>query len=191
MFFAEAWGTSLYFNLSLIVATCEAKKDKITGMKKKVLKIGIIGAGVCSQEVYKTAEKLGSIVAERGDLLICGGLGGVMEAAAKGAKSKGGATIGILPGFSSEDANPFIDIPIITGLSHARNIIIVRSSDILIAVAGEYGTLSEIAIALKLGKPVIGIGSWNISKDIIQTKSPEEAIGKVEKLIRDGLIYDK
>jgi hypothetical protein len=122
-----------------------------------MVKIGIIGAGTCSNEVYQTAEKLGRLIAERGDTLICGGLGGVMEAAAKGAKSKDGTTIGILPGLSAEDANPFIDIPIVTGLSHARNVIIVRSSDILIAVAGKYGTLSEIAIALKLGKPVIGI----------------------------------
>ena len=147
-------------------------------------KIGIIGAGTCSKEVYQTAEKLGRLIAERGDTLICGGLGGVMEAAAKGAKSKGGTTIGILPGLSAEDANPFIDIPIVTGFSHARNVIIVQSSDILIAVAGKYGTLSEIAIALKLGKPVIGICSWNVSKDIFQTQSPEEAINLVDKLIQ-------
>ncbi len=149
-----------------------------------MVKIGIIGAGTCSKEVYQTTEKLGRLIAERGDTLICGGLGGVMEAAAKGAKSKDGTTIGILPGLSAEDANPFIDIPIVTGLSHARNVIIVRSSDILIAVAGKYGTLSEIAIALKLGKPVIGICSWNISKDIFQTQSPEEAINLVDKLIQ-------
>jgi uncharacterized protein (TIGR00725 family) len=149
-----------------------------------MVKVGIIGAGTCSKEVYQTAEKLGSLIAEHGDTLICGGLGGVMEAAAKGAKSKGGTTIGILPGLSAEDANPFIDIPIVTGLSHARNVIIVRSSDILIAVAGKYGTLSEIAIALKLGKPVIGICSWNVSKDMFQTQSPEEAINLVDKLIQ-------
>lgn len=156
-----------------------------------MVRIGIIGAGTCSKEVYKTAEKLGILIAERGDILICGGLGGVMEAAAKGAKSNGGTTIGILPGFSAEDANPFIDIPIVTGLSHARNVIIVRSSDILIAVAGKYGTLSEIAIALKLGKPVIGIGSWDVSKDIFQTQYPEEAINLVDKLIKEGRLYDK
>ena len=156
-----------------------------------MVRIGIIGAGTCSEEVYQTAEKLGRLIAERRDILICGGLGGVMEAAAKGAKSKGGTTIGILPGFSVEDANPFIDIPIVTGLSHARNVIIVRSSDTLIAVAGEYGTLSEIAIALKLGKPVIGIGSWNVSKDIFQAQSPEEAINLVDKLIKEGRLYDK
>ena len=149
-----------------------------------MVKIGIIGAGTCSKEVYQTAETLGRLIAERGDTLVCGGLGGVMEAAAKGAKLKGGTTIGILPGLRAEDANPFIDIPIVTGLSHARNVIIVRSSDILIAVAGKYGTLSEIAIALKLGKPVIGICSWNVSKDMFQTQSPEEAINLVDKLIQ-------
>lgn len=152
-----------------------------------MLKIGVIGAGECSAEVYKTAEKLGELIAQRGDILICGGLGGVMEAAAKGAKSIGGFTIGILPGFRAEDANSFIDIPIVTGLSHARNVIIVRSSDILIAVAGEYGTLSEIAIALKLKKPVIGICSWGNIKDIVNTQSPEEAINKVEEFVKNGI----
>ncbi len=149
-----------------------------------MLKIGVIGAGECSKEVYKTAEDLGKMIAQRGDMLICGGLGGVMEAAAKGAKSIGGTTVGILPGFRAEDANPFIDIPIVTGLSHARNFILVRSSDVLIAVAGEYGTLSEIAIALKLMKPVIGIGSWDISKDIFQARSPEEALKKIDGLAK-------
>lgn len=149
-----------------------------------MIKIGIIGAGECSAEVYKTAEKIGKMVALRGDVLICGGLGGIMEAASKGAKSAGGTTIGILPGFNSEDANPFIDIPIVTGLSHARNFIIVRSSDVLISVAGGYGTLSEIAIALKLKKPVIGICSWNIIKDIHHVQSPEEAIKKICELTK-------
>lgn len=153
-----------------------------------MLRVGIIGAAECSEDIYETAEKLGEMVAQRGYLMICGGLGGVMEAAAKGAKAMGGITVGILPGFRAEDANRFIDIPIITGLSHARNIIIVRSSDILIAVAGEYGTLSEIAIALKLKKPVIGIGSWDVIKNIFHTKSPEEAIQKADELIKSGSI---
>lgn len=153
--------------------------------------IGIIGAGDCSPDVYKTAEKLGELVASRGDTLICGGLGGVMEAAAKGAKSMGGVTIGILPGFTSEDANPFIDIPVVTGLSHARNVIIVRSSDVLIAVSGEYGTLSEIAIALKIGKPVIGIGSWPVIKNVSQVETPEEAIEKIVEIAEEGRSHGK
>ena len=149
-----------------------------------MLKIGVIGAGDCSKKVYENAEKLGVMIAEGGNLLICGGLGGVMEAAAKGAKSAGGATVGILPGARAEDANSFIDIPIVTGLGYARNFIIVQSSDVLFAFTGEYGTLSEISIAQKLKKPVISICSWEIIKDISHTQSPEEAINKMDELMK-------
>jgi uncharacterized protein (TIGR00725 family) len=101
-----------------------------------------------------------------------------MEASARGAQRAGGMTVGILPGFSSEDANPFITIPIVTGLSHARNVLVVRSSQALIAVEGGYGTLSEVAIALTLGKPVIGLHTWDVSGDIIMVATPEEAVQK-------------
>jgi uncharacterized protein (TIGR00725 family) len=99
-----------------------------------------------------------------------------MEAAARGAQRAGGMTIGILPGFSFEDANPFITIPIVTGLSHARNVLVVRSSHALIALEGGYGTLSEVAIALTLGIPVIGLGSWEVSEKIIMVTTPVEAV---------------
>ena len=105
-----------------------------------------------------------------------------MEAAAKGAKKAGGLTIGILPGFDKQDANPHIDIPIITGLSHARNVIVVRSSDIVVAITGEYGTLSEIALALKMEKVVIGIDTWDI-EGVIKVKTPEEAMEKIKELL--------
>jgi hypothetical protein len=151
------------------------------------IQIGVIGAGGCSGEVQKIAEEVGREIAKKGAILICGGLGGVMEASARGAKAEGGITVGILPGFDPSDANPFIDIKIITGLSHARNVLIVRSSDALIAVSGGYGTLSEIAIALKLQKPVVGLKTWDISPAIVQAGNAEEAVKKaIEQLNAQG-----
>lgn len=147
--------------------------------KKKI--IGVIGAGSCDDRIYHIAEEMGRKIAESGAILICGGLGGVMEAAAKGAKGAGGLTIGILPGFDKADANSYIDIPIVTGLSHARNVLVVRSSDIVIAIAGGYGTLSEIALSLKMGKTVIGIETWEGVDDIIRVKSPDEAIERIKE----------
>jgi len=144
--------------------------------------ISVIGAGTCSDDIYSIAEDVGKRIAQKGAVLFSGGLGGVMEAASKGAKEAGGTTVGILPGFSNNDANDFVTIPVTTGLSHARNIIIVRSADAVIAVGGEYGTLSEIAIALKLGKPVIGINTWGDIKGVVNVTSAEEAVNKAFKL---------
>ena len=132
------------------------------------MNIGVIGASQCSAEIYKIAEEVGRLIARRGGVLVTGGLGGVMEGASKGAKEEGGITVGILPGFHASDANKYIDIPVVTGLDHARNILVVRSSQAVIAVCGEYGTLSEIAIALKIGKPVIGIHTWNCLEEIVR-----------------------
>ena len=138
--------------------------------------IGVIGSALAKDKAYDAAMEVGRLVAGRGATVLTGGLGGVMEAACKGAREAGGRTIGILPGFDTRDANPYVDIPIITGLNHARNIIVVRSSDALIAVGGEYGTLSEIAFALKLGKPVIGIDSWDVGERIKKAAGPREAV---------------
>ncbi len=147
--------------------------------------ISVIGAGTCSEDIYKTAEDVGRRIAQKGAVLVTGGLGGVMEAASKGAKESGGTVVGILPGFSKDEANRFVEIPITTGLSHARNIIVVRSADAVIAVSGEYGTLSEIAVALKLGKPVIGINTWDNVEDIIKVNTPEEAVHKAFELAHE------
>ncbi len=144
--------------------------------------ISVIGAGACSEEIYEIAENVGRLIARENAVLVTGGLGGVMEAASKGAKEAGGITVGILPGFSKDEANKFVGIPITTGLSHARNTIVVRSADAVIAVAGEYGTLSEIAIALKLGKPVIGINTWDNVEGIIKVNTAEEAVRKALEL---------
>ena len=138
--------------------------------------IGVIGSALASGKPYDEAMEVGRLAASKGAFVLTGGLGGVMEAACKGAKDAGGQTIGILPGFDTRDANAYIDIPIVTGLNHARNIIVVRTSDVLIAVGGEYGTLSEIAFALKLGKTVVGLGSWELGDGIVKAKGPADAV---------------
>jgi uncharacterized protein (TIGR00725 family) len=138
--------------------------------------VAVIGAGTCSTEIRALAEAVGKEIAKKGAVLVCGGLGGVMEAAAKGAKLEGGTTIGILPGTCREDANPWIDIAILSGMGHARNALIAQSSDALIAVSGEYGTLSEIALGLKMGKPVLSLDcKWEI-EGVHRVKSPQEAV---------------
>jgi uncharacterized protein (TIGR00725 family) len=138
--------------------------------------IGVIGAGACGSEVRALAEMVGREVAKRRAILLCGGLGGVMEAAAYGAKQEGGITLGILPGVLREDANLWIDIVVVSGMGHARNALIAQSSDALIAVNGEYGTLSEIALGLKMGKPVVVLEQgWEI-EGVHRAKSPEEAV---------------
>jgi uncharacterized protein (TIGR00725 family) len=105
---------------------------------------------------------VGRLLAEQGATVVCGGLGGTMEAACRGARSAGGTTIGILPGLDRSDANPFVSVAIPTGLGEARNALVVRAADAVIALGGGYGTLSEIALALKAGKRVVGVGTWEI-----------------------------
>lgn len=153
-------------------------------MKKlKSIYIGVIGGGGCSEDVYKLAEEVGERVAKAGAVLVCGGLSGVMEAASKGAKKAGGVTIGILPGTDKNEANPYIDYPIATGLGGGRNLLVIGNSDAVIALPGEFGTLSEIAFALKSDKPVIGISTWDVSEKIIKAKNAEEAVKKALDII--------
>lgn len=127
--------------------------------------IGVIGGGQCSPEAARIAEEVGRGIAERGAVLVCGGLGGVMEAACRGAQAAGGLTVGILPGNDPAEANPYVRIPIVTGMGEMRNVIIIKSVQAVIAIEGEYGTLSEIGHALKRGLPVIGIHTWELSRD--------------------------
>jgi uncharacterized protein (TIGR00725 family) len=142
------------------------------------LHVGVIGEGVCSRRVAALAERVGRAIAEAGAVLLCGGLGGVMEAACRGAKEAGGHTVGILPGTDRGAANPFVDTAIPTGLGEARNALVVRAADALIAVGGGYGTLSEIALALKAGKPVVALGSWDI-EGVVAVADPEAAVAAV------------
>ena len=127
--------------------------------------VGVAGAGVATPEDEATAEGVGRLLAERGAVLVCGGLGGVMAAACRGARDAGGHTVGILPGDDRAEANPWVVVAIPTGLGEARNALVVRASDALIVIGGEFGTLSEIALALKIGRPVVGIGTWTIERD--------------------------
>lgn len=147
------------------------------------MRIGVIGAGSCGNELYETAVEIGFRIGKNKHVLVCGGLGGVMEAAAQGAKRAGGTTIGILPGFHASEANQYIDYPVVTGMSHARNVIIVRTSDLLVSIAGEYGTLSEIAIGLKIGKPVIAYEcKWKEIKDVIHVSQIDVLFSEIERL---------
>ncbi|HTF99789.1 MAG TPA: TIGR00725 family protein [Nitrospirota bacterium] len=139
--------------------------------------IGVIGGRQVDGSLLKEAEKVGEIIAAQKALLVCGGLTGVMEASAKGAKAKGGITIGIIPHDHTREVNEYIDIPIVTGMGIGRNVIIARTADALIAVGGEYGTLSEIAYALQLGKTVVGIKTWDI-KGVTPAKNAEDAVKK-------------
>lgn len=155
-----------------------------------MLYIGVIGANECTQEIYSIAEKVGSLIAEKSAVLVCGGRMGVMEAASKGAKKSNGKTIGILPGLNRNEANDYIDYPIATGIGQARNLIVVLNSDAIIAVGGEFGTLSEIALALKHGIPVVALNSWSLEKiydgkeidNFLRVDKAEEAVMKAFEL---------
>jgi uncharacterized protein (TIGR00725 family) len=123
--------------------------------------VGVIGQHSCDAKLYEVAYQIGKGIAERNATLICGGLGGVMEAACRGAKEAGGFTIGVLPGSFEEDANPYVDLKIVTGLGEARNLVIVLTASALIACGGQFGTLSEIAFALAHNKILAGLNTWN------------------------------
>lgn len=138
--------------------------------------IGVIGDSDPDLETAALAEEAGAEIARAGAVLVCGGLGGVMQAAAKGAKEAGGLTVGVLPGYEPESANPFIDIPVTTGMGHARNVIIAATAHALIAMSGAYGTLSEIAIGLKLGKRVVSLGRDASPAGVVRASSAREAV---------------
>jgi len=146
--------------------------------------VAVIGSAACTPDEAAAAEAVGRLLGEAGAVLVCGGRGGVMVAACRGAKSAGGLTIGILPGMDASEANPWVDVPIATGLGEARNVIVVRSAEAVIAVGGAYGTLSEIAFALQWGKRVVGLGTWELARagvpdrGIVRAKTPEEAVAE-------------
>ena len=149
--------------------------------------IGVIGSGagiLALPEVLADAEAVGREIGRRGHALICGGHGGVMEAACRGAREAGGHTIGVLPGRDRHEANEYVEFPLVTNLGSARNLIIVLSADAVIAVGhGGYGTLSEIAMAFVHGKPVVGLGTWRLSdaagledQSIVRASDPVDAV---------------
>jgi uncharacterized protein (TIGR00725 family) len=145
------------------------------------MNIGVVGGSECSQDVWDKAFELGRLIGKQGWTLICGGRTGVMESVCKGAKQEGGLTVGILPGYDYKQANRYLDVKIPTGLGYARNVLVVRASDFLIAVNGKYGTLSEISFALSEGKAVFGIDTWDI-QGIKKVETPLCAIQEIKKM---------
>ena len=137
--------------------------------------VAVVGPGVANADEAAVAEAVGRGLARAGAVVVCGGLGGVMEAACRGAREADGLTVGLLPGADRADANRWVELAIPTGLGEARNALVVRAADAVIAVGGEWGTLSEIAFAMKAGKPVIGLGTWDLP-DIAAVDSAEEAV---------------
>jgi uncharacterized protein (TIGR00725 family) len=150
-------------------------------MRKKV--VSVIGGHNCSKEVEQIAIKLGKKLAKVVDILVTGGLSGTMKAVSQGFKAGGGLTIGIIPTYNKSDANEFVDIVIPTGLGLARNVVVVKSADVVVALPGEVGTLSEIAYCLQFGIPVISLGSWDI-KGAIKVKTADEAMKKVKEILK-------
>ena len=158
--------------------------------------IAVIGSGEATPQEIKLAEAVGREIALNGAVLVCGGMGGVMEAACRGAVEKGGVTIGILPGDNIKMANPYVQIPIITGLGQARNVIVVKSARVVIAIGGSYGTLSEIGHALQSGLPVIGLHTWAPVKEgsrddsILRVTDPKDAVELAISLIESKIGED-
>ncbi len=152
-------------------------------MRKQKITISVIGGSSIGSKTEELAEKVGKMIAELDCVLVCGGLGGAMESAAKGAKKAGGLTIGILPGKEKADANLYIDIALPTTIGYARNTIVSACADIVVALPGSYGTHSEICYALIYNRPVIDLGNWDIP-GVIKVKDLEEAQIKIMKLIK-------
>jgi uncharacterized protein (TIGR00725 family) len=137
--------------------------------------VAVVGSSEPSGELYAVAEEVGRRLAEAGAVVVCGGLGGVMEAACRGAKAAGGRTVGILPGTDRRAANPYVDVAIPTGLGEARNALVARAGEVMIAIGGGYGTLAEVALALRAVTPVIGLDTWELARE----ERPVEAIERV------------
>jgi uncharacterized protein (TIGR00725 family) len=142
---------------------------------RRRIRIAVIGGSRAGRQALDTALEVGRLIARSGAVVVCGGLGGVMEAASRGAREEGGLVIGILPGGSGADANPWVDVPVATGLGYTRNSLVVMNADAVIAVDGEYGTLSEIAYGLIQGKKVVGLGTWDV-KGVVAAATAEEAV---------------
>jgi hypothetical protein len=151
--------------------------------------VAVVGPSAGTPAELALGEAVGRGLAEAGAVLVCGGMGGVMEAAAGGAVKAGGKTVGILPTGSRLEGNPYLTIAVATGMGEARNAIVVRTADVVIAVHGEFGTLSEIALALKMGRPVVGLGTWELRRAgeavdaIVRATSAEDAVSKALALV--------
>jgi uncharacterized protein (TIGR00725 family) len=151
-------------------------------MPKKV--VSVIGGHNCNSKVEQGAKELGKKLAKVADYLVCGGLGGVMKAVCQGFKARNGVTIGIIPSYDKKDANKYVDIVIPTGLGLARNVLVVKSADVVVALPGKAGTLSEIAYCLVFGIPVISVDSWDIP-GVIKVKNINQAVEKTRELLKE------
>ncbi len=146
--------------------------------------VAVCGPGVANERELAWAEEVGRLLARAGAVVVCGGLGGVMDAAARGCREEGGTAVGIVPGEDRRGASPHLTAVVATGMGEARNALIVRTADAVIAVSGEFGTLSEIALALKMGRPVVGLATWELARDgepveaIARAATPAEAVEK-------------
>ena len=162
-------------------------------MKEQFIFIAVIGGSDVSPPIEALAEEVGREIARHGAVLVCGGLSGVMEATCRGAVSEGGLTVGILPGDNRQSANPYVKIPIATGIGYARNAAVAKSAQAVIAIDGSYGTLTEIAYALQSGIPAIGLDTWSISingkedSNIVRADSPKEAVEKALTLVQNQI----
>ena len=148
------------------------------------LYVAVVGSGEATGELYEKAQEVGRLVASRGGIVVCGGLSGVMEAAARGATEAGGVAIGILPDEDRERANSYLSYFMAMGTGQARNLAVVCSGDVIVAVGGEYGTLSEIGLALKVGRPVVVLESWDLGRHVVVAASPEEAVERAFETVR-------
>lgn len=144
------------------------------------MNIAVIGGSSCSKKTARRAQELGTLIAGQGWILVCGGQGGVMEAACRGAREANGVTVGILPHNTTAAGNQYLSIKIPTGLGYVRNVLVVRAADVVVALDGKYGTLSEIAFAFNDGKTVLGIDTWDI-KGIIKVKTPNDVVKYIKK----------
>lgn len=140
------------------------------------VRIGVIGGSSCTHRQAEAAYRVGGLIARQGGIVICGGMGGVMEAACRGATEAGGITVGILPGNSANEGNRHLTVPVVTGMGYARNTLVVLSSQAIIAIGGKYGTLSELAYAAQFGIPVFGLSTWRVRMPVKHVKTPAEAV---------------
>ncbi len=150
------------------------------------LQVAVSGGGTCRPQVARAAAALGEALAELGAVIICGGMGGVMEAVSRGATRRGGMVIGMLPGYDRRSGNSFLTAAVPTGLGHGRNVLVAAGGDVLVAFPGGAGTLSEIALALRLGRPVIGVGAWGQIAGVHEVQDVEAAVERIGALASPG-----
>jgi uncharacterized protein (TIGR00725 family) len=181
--------------VAVVIITLHHKMQACPGPRVPFLEvmglyISVVGHSTCDKRKMELARAVGREIATRGHVLVCGGLGGVMEAASRGAREAGGIAVGILPGADRSHANQWVTVALPTDMGHARNALVALAGDALIAICGGYGTLSEIAFGLKMGKPVIGLESWDLGDcpgeemSMVPASTPQEAVELAEELGR-------